>query len=108
MPPKKLIKKAKKKTVTEHIANVQAKFEELEKVRKDITKLKSFYIKYNTLMEELLPLFIEVEPDRITLKRDLTVGNKKYRFTPFFYDEKKSMILPKVWKSCAFESGVIE
>lgn len=97
-----------KVTLAQKIAAVQAKFAELKKLRARISGLKALYVKHNELMEELMPLFIEVEADQIIVKRELTIGNKKYRFNPFFYDEKKGQMLPKVWKSCAFESGTIE
>ena len=95
-------------TLAQKIAAVQTRFAELKKLRAKIAGLKALYIKHNELMEELMPLFIEVQTDQITVKRELTIGNKKYRFNPFFYDEKKGQMLPKVWKSCAFESGTIE
>jgi len=59
-------------------------------------------------MEELMPLFIETTAEEFIIKREIKIGNQKYRFTPFFYDEKKGTIVPKVWKSTAFESGAIE
>ena len=97
-----------KVTLAQKIADIQIKFTELKKLRKRLTGLKGLYVKHNELMEELMPLFIEVSTDQIIMKRELTIGNKKYRFNPFFYDEKKARVVPKVWTSCAFESGTIE
>ena len=80
----------------------------LKKVRAEIAKMKNLYVKHNELMEELMPLFIEVQADQFIIKREIKIGSTKYRFNPFFYDEKKGTVVPKVWKSTAFESGSIE
>ena len=87
---------------------VKGKFAALKKVREELAKVKSLYVRHNELMEELMPLFIETTADEFVIKREIKIGNKKYRFTPFFYDEKKGRPVPKVWKSTAFESGAIE
>ena len=107
--------KSKKKkiiSVAQQLSNqlsaVNDKFKQLKKLREQIGKLKSLYAEHDQLMEELLPLFIEKTPDAFIVKREVTVGTEKYRFTPFFYDEKKALVRAKVWKSTAFESGTIE
>ena len=107
--------KSKKKkiiSVAQQLSNqlsaVNDKFKQLKKLREQIGKLKSLYAEHDQLMEELLPLFIEKTPDTFIVKREVTVGTEKYRFTPFFYDEKKALVRAKVWKSTAFESGTIE
>jgi len=104
-------KKAGKKTVqtaTSALTQIKDRFEELKKVRAQLAAVKSLYVKHNELMEELMPLFIETTADEFIIKREIKIGTKKYRFTPFFYDEKKGHVVPKVWKSTAFESGAIE
>jgi len=90
------------------LTRIKDKFVALQKVRAKIAEMKQLYIKHNELMEELMPLFIEIAPDEFIIKREIKIGTKKYRFTPFFYDEKKGTVVPKVWKSTAFESGTIE
>ncbi len=114
MPPKKTNTKPKFKkkqpvqTATAALTQVKDRFKALKKVRAEITKMKQLYVKHNALMEELMPLFIETTPDTFIIKREIKIGSTKYRFTPFFYDEKKGHVVPKVWKSTAFESGAIE
>lgn len=95
-------------SATSALTQIKNKFEELKKVRDEITKMKHLYVKHNELMDELMPLFVEVTADEFIIKREIKIGTKKYRFTPFFYDEKKGTVVPKVWKSTAFESGAIE
>ena len=110
--PKKNTPNFKKKksvqTATAALTQVKDRFTALKKVRAEITKMKQLYVKHNALMEELMPLFIETTPDTFIIKREIKIGTVKYRFTPFFYDEKKGHVVPKVWKSTAFESGAIE
>ena len=98
----------KKITVLTQLQSVQDKFKRLKELRIEISKAKKLYAEHDALMTELMPLFVEVTPDQFIIKRDVTVGNQKYRFTPFFYDEKKSQLVAKVWKSTAFESGAVE
>ena len=95
-------------SATNALTQVKDRFKALKKVRAQLAGVKSLYIKQNELMDELLPLFIEVTPDEFRIKREIKIGSTKYRFTPFFYDEKKGIVVPKVWKSSAFETGSIE
>ena len=102
-------KKAKTiQTATSALTQVKDQFAALKKVRAQLASMKQLYVKHNELMTELMPLFIETTADEFIIKREIKIGSKKYRFTPFFYDEKKGTIVPKVWKSTAFESGSIE
>ena len=95
-------------TATAALTQVKDRFKALKKVRAEIAEMKQLYVKHNELMTELMPLFIETTPDEFIIKREIKIGAMKYRFTPFFYDEKKGIVVPKVWKSTAFESGSIE
>ena len=95
-------------TATSALTQIKDRFAALKKVRAQLASVKQLYIKHNELMEELMPLFIETTADEFIIKREIKIGTRKYRFTPFFYDEKKGTIVPKVWKSTAFESGSIE
>jgi len=109
---KKITVQASKKnsiqTATSVLTQIKDRFKALKKVRAQLASVKSLYIKHNELMTELMPLFIEVKADEFIIKREIKIGSTKYRFTPFFYDEKKGTVVPKVWKSTAFESGSIE
>jgi hypothetical protein len=95
-------------TATAALTQIKDRFAALKKVRTQIAGMKQLYVKHNELMQELMPLFIETKPDEFIIKREIKIGTKKYRFTPFFFDERKGHIVPKVWKSTAFESGAIE
>lgn len=95
-------------TATSALTQIKDRFTALKKVRAQIAGMKQLYVKHNELMQELMPLFIETTPDEFIIKREIKIGSTKYRFTPFFYDEKKGTVVPKVWKSTAFESGSIE
>lgn len=95
-------------TATSALTQIKDRFKALKKVRAQLASVKSLYVKHNELMTELMPLFIETKADEFIIKREIKIGSTKYRFTPFFYDEKKGTVVPKVWKSTAFESGSIE
>jgi len=87
---------------------LQTKFKKLSDLRTKLTSLKVLYAQHDALMAELLPLFIEQDTDKFVVRREIALGAKKYRLTPHFYDEKKGVIVPKVWKSTAFPSATIE
>ena len=70
--------------------------------------LKSKYAEHDALMGELLPMFIVANETGWTIRKTVTIGNKTYRFTPGFFDEKKNLIVSKVWKSTAHSSGTIQ
>jgi len=101
-------KKIQMNTAKDELQKIRDKFKELKEIRAKLTGMKTLYQQHDILMSELMPLFIEMDADTFIIKRQIIVGTKKYRFTPFFYDEKKCMIAAKVWKSTAFESGSIE
>lgn len=95
-------------SITQVMSGINDKFVHLKNLRDKIQTLKALYAEHDALVMELLPLFIETEADRFIIKREISIGSKKYRFNPFFYDEKKGQVMAKVWKSTAFESGSIE
>lgn len=90
------------------LKTLQKKFELLGKYQNKISEMKDVYKQHDLLMEELLPLFIEVEANQITVRREITLGSKTYRFNPHFYDPQKARVVSKVWKSTAFPSATIE
>jgi len=88
--------------------NLKKKFERLKELRTEINKMKTLYQEHDALMEELMPMFVTVTPDEITINREVVLGNKKYRVNPFFYDEQKAKFKSKVWKSTAMNSITVE
>lgn len=86
---------------------VQSKFARLKELKKTIESNKVLYIEYDQILNALLPLFIRVGEKEIQIKKQVTLGNKVYRISPFFYDEKKSSIVTKRWKSTAHETFTI-
>lgn len=92
----------------QQLQDIRDKFKKLKEIRDKINGMKTLYQEHDILMAELMPLFIEVTADEFIIKREITVGNKKFRFTPYFYDDKKGQIGAKVWKSTAFPAGSIE
>jgi len=108
MTKKQKILAVKTPAVINHLAAIQTKFKHLKELRAKITQLKSLYAEHDQLMQELLPLFINVTPSEFRIQREVVLGSEVYKFTPHFYDTKKGLVLSKVWKSTAFESGAIE
>lgn len=104
---KKTQKQSTTPSVSTSLTSINDKFKKLKELREQIQSLKTLYAQHDNLMAELLPLFISVEDDRFVIAREIKIGTKKHRFTPFFYDEKKAQLTAKVWKSTAFESGII-
>jgi len=90
------------------MTGIQTKFSRLKSLRAQISGMKDLYREHDDLVKELLPLFIEVQPDKFTFKREIQIGSEKYRFTPSFYDVKKAEVLAKEWRSTAFPTGTIE
>ena len=86
---------------------VNVKFKRLKELRAKIIGLKSLYVEHDSLMRELLPLFITQDKDMFLIAREITIGSQTYRFSPSFYSEKDGL-KSKSWKSAAFETGTIE
>jgi len=101
---KKIIQQSAQNTLT----ILQNKFQKLKEIQDSLAKIRPLYKEHDIIMSELLPLFIETTSDTFTVRRSITIGTRTYRFTPFFYDEKKSEVIPKVWKATAHEAGRIE
>jgi hypothetical protein len=93
----------------QQIAAIQKKFKRLAEVRQQIAQLKnSLYPEHDQIVSELLPLFIETQTDQFIVKREITIGNEKHRLVPYFYDEKKGVVLTKQWKSTCQQTMDIE
>ena len=84
------------------------KFIALKALRAQLAALKPLYHQHDELVEELLPLFIKMEADKITIAREISLGTEKFKLTPYFYDEKKGVLKAKVWKGTAHETFAIE
>ena len=86
-------------SLTSHAATIKAKFARLKAVKAEIGKIKALFHEHDLLMEQLLPLAIEVTPDQIIINRSYTIGSETHRFTPSFLDEVKGILVSKNWKS---------
>jgi hypothetical protein len=90
------------------IKQLQQKLTKIAELRTKINGAKTLYQEHDALVEELLPLFIEVQDDRFIIHRHIKLGSKTYHFSPYFYDEKKAQLVAKVWKSTAFGVSTID
>lgn len=90
------------------LQSVQDQFKKLGELNALISSMKNLYAEREALITALQPLFIEVKNEEFIIKRSVTIGNKTYRYSPFFFNEKKGQIVAKVWKSTCFDSGYIE
>ena len=95
-------------TVAEQLEAVQAKFARLAVVRRLLDENRELYREQDTLMEDLMTLFIERTPTGWTVHNEITVGTQTYRYNPYFHDVRRNRVVAKVWKSAAFETGSIE
>ena len=96
-------------TATELEAALKAKFDRLAALKAQIASLKGLYEQHDALTQELMGMFITRDTDGSwKVKTSLTIGNKTYRFSPAFFDEKKSSLTAKNWKSGAYPVGTIQ
>lgn len=106
---KAILKSAKPVTaMTSHAASIKAKFARLKAIKAEKAKTKLLYQEEDLIYQEILPLFIEVHPDRFVILREFNIGSETFRLTPAFYDEIKGVIVSKAWKSVACPSMVID
>ena len=100
----------KKKTtkVDFQLNMIKSKFLKLKKLQAQIAEAKSLYVQHDELMNDLLPLFITVKTDTISIRRTIKIGTKTYRLTPHFYDTKKGRVVSNTWKSTAIKTATIE
>jgi hypothetical protein len=108
---KKKILNAKKiiaPTAIDQFADIKSKFAKLKEIRAKIALMKALYQEHDALMMELLPLFITKTDSQFIINREITVGTEKHKLAPYFYDEKKGLVLVKQWKSTAHETFAIE
>lgn len=99
---------ARTPTVADAMQAIGTKFARLTELKQEINRLKTLYQEHDALVSELIPLFVQKTDSQFVIARSVTVGNRTYRLTPFFYDEAKGTILSKRWKSAAHETFSIE
>ena len=106
----KMKKKAFVTTVptTSPLAPIHEKFKRIQEIRKQLSSLKDLYVEHDRLTKEILPLFIQTTPEKFEVLRELKLGNKTYRLTPYFFNAQKSELQAKVWKSTAHETFTVE
>ena len=107
MSKKKSGAHVKELSLADSLDVINSKFKRLKELRAKIADIKSLYVEHDSLMRELLPLFITQDKDAFLISREITVGSHTYRFSPSFHSEKDGL-KSKSWKSTAFETGTIE
>jgi hypothetical protein len=108
MSSKKKAKQPAAPTVVDQMTLIKNKFSRLAQVRAQLAALKVLYAEHDSLVSELMPLFIEKTNDAFIVKRQITLGNTTHRLVPYFYDDKKGILKAKCWKSTAMETMAIE
>ena len=99
----------KKKSTKDFQAEmIKSKFTYLKKLQTQIAAVKPLYARHDEVMNDLLPLFVTVRADAITVRREIKIGTKTYRLNPHFYDTKKGRVVASVWKSTACKTATIE
>jgi len=99
----------KKKTTRDFQAEmIKSKFLKLKKLQAQISEVKTLYVRHDELMDELMPLFITVRANTISIRREIKIGTKTYRLHPHFYDTAKGRLVSKTWKSSACKTATIE
>jgi hypothetical protein len=98
----------KKKSAFDQIISLRGKFARLKEIQRKLSANKVLYQEHDRIVEELLPLFIEETNEGFKINREISVGTKKYRFNPAFFNTKEGLIKAKNWKSAAFPVGFIE
>lgn len=86
---------------------IHRKFNRIRELRRKLNATKVLYVEHDALVESMLPYFITAEHDRFTILRQITLGSRTYRLTPFFYDERRAQLKAKTWKSTAHETFTI-
>ncbi len=90
------------------VSSVKDKLKKIKELRSKINSLKHLYQEHDALMEEILPLFIEIQADKFIIAREIKLSGQTFKLSPFFYDEKKGQLVAKSWKSTAFPVASIE
>jgi hypothetical protein len=104
---KKKLVIAKVPSAATQLLALQTKFKRLREVQHLIEQAKELYREQDALIEELLPLFIDIDQDRITIKREIQIGSQKYRYRPSLIADASTKLRAKTWKASAFPTGII-
>ena len=83
---------------------IQKKLKRLGKLDMKINGAKHLYSERDRITEEILPYFVQVTHETITIQRVVTLGGQTYRLSTYFYDELKGILRAKVWKATAHET----
>lgn len=94
-------------TAAQQAEQIRQKLHRVKEIREQVQQMKQLYQEHDALMGELMPLFIEVQDDKFTIHREISLGGETFRFSPAFFDENKGQLIAKTWKSVAQESGSI-
>jgi hypothetical protein len=86
---------------------ITARFIRLGSLQQSIRENRNLFIEHDQLLEELLPLFIEVRDNDIIIHREITVGTRRYRLSAGFFDVNRGLRGVQ-WKSTAFKPFTIE
>lgn len=90
------------------LAKIKRLFKRNQALNKELAKVKPLYQEKDLILEQLMELFVKVYSDRIVIRRSYTIGNQVFRLSTPLYDELKCRLQPKVWKSSASPTVVIE
>ena len=106
--PTKPVEPTPQELMVKALAAIDLKFDRLTQIKAELNKVKALYAEHDAIVEELLPLFIEVKPDRFIVKREISLGSQTRKLSPTFFNVQKNKLVGKVWKSTALEMGYIE
>lgn len=95
-------------TPQEQLALIQQKFDRIRELDTQIQAVRPMYEERSRLIQEVLPMFMTIDADQITINRQLTVGRRTVRLSPYWLDTRTNTIKDKVWKAAAFETFTLE
>jgi hypothetical protein len=84
---------------------MKKKLKELKELKETLDNVKILYKKYDTIMEEILPLFVKKSGKKITITTEIKIGNESYTIDPTFFTNGN--IKSKNWKSTAMDNFLI-
>jgi len=93
---------------TDPLAAIRAKFARLRQIRTELEVLKQKYREHDTLVAELLPLFVSRENGRWIINEQFSLGTEVHTLVPYFFDQRKGVITVKQWKSTAFPAFTVD
>lgn len=100
-------KKKPAKPVDTSVSDLEKKLKRINELRAQFNKMHDLYAEHDSLVEDVLPLFISKTADGFFIRTSVQFGTTVVSFSPSFYDTKKAKLVAKSWKSVAFEPGRI-